>query len=147
MNWGWRIFLLYALFVLMTLSMVWYMSRQQVNLVSRDYYRQEIGYQDQIDKMNKVQALGQPPAVEYAPETGYVVVRFPSGHSGSALRGSITMFRPSDSRMDVRLPVQPDTTGVQVIPVTNLAAGLWRVQLDWQKGGEAYYFEQKVMIE
>lgn len=147
MNWGWRIFLLYTLFVLMTLGMVWYMSRQQVNLVAKDYYRQEIGYQAQIDKMNKVQALIQPPVVEYSPETGYVVVRFPSGHYGDALSGSITLFRPSDSRLDVQLPAQPDTAGVQVIPVRSLPSGLWRVQLDWQKDGEAYYFEQKVMIE
>lgn len=147
MSWGWRIFVLYTLFVAMTLGMVLYMSRFEVNLVAKDYYRQEIGYQAQIDKMKNVSALSEAPDVALDPDSRTLIVKFPPEHGGAELKGSITLFRPSDSRMDRHLPVQIGADGKQIISVDGLAKGLWRVKVDWQADGLEFYFEDKVMVE
>jgi hypothetical protein len=44
-------------FVVMTLAMVVYFMGHKVDLVAEDYYKQEIEYQDQIDKIANTQAL------------------------------------------------------------------------------------------
>ena len=51
MNWGKGIFIFYSLFVVAILSVVYFAFTQEVNLVSEDYYQQEIAYESQIERI------------------------------------------------------------------------------------------------
>ena len=72
MSWGWKIVVLYGLFVMMTLSMVFYFMGHDVDLVAKDYYRQEIEYQDQIDKIENARSLKEPIDLEYLMEQSII---------------------------------------------------------------------------
>ena len=65
MNWGWKIVVVYSGFVVMTLGMVFYFMGHKVDLVAKDYYKQEIEYQDQIDKITNAKSLDEPIGFEY----------------------------------------------------------------------------------
>ena len=49
MNWGHRIIILYVGFVLLIGTMVYLSSRENVDLVSSDYYDQEIKFQSKME--------------------------------------------------------------------------------------------------
>ena len=53
MNWGNKIMLSFSVFVAIIITMVVVSMKQDVFLVSEDYYDKEVKYQNQIDKMKK----------------------------------------------------------------------------------------------
>jgi hypothetical protein len=146
MSWGWKIVLVYAVFVVMTLSMVVYFMGHKVDLVAEDYYKQEIEYQDQIDKIANTQALQTPIALEFSANRQTISLHFPSTQLQSDLVGRIQFYRPSDSSMDRMLDLAIDQEGKQLIGVEGFAGGLWRVKISWTVGGKAYYDEKVITL-
>ncbi len=59
-NWGYKIVLVYSVFVAGILYLVVQSSRQQMDLVTDDYYAQEIRYQEKIDQSKRASALSEP---------------------------------------------------------------------------------------
>ena len=63
-----------------------------------------------------------------------------------AVSGTITLFRPSDFKLDQTVTLAPGADGRQLVPDVPLASGLWRVQVEWVQAGERYYHETRVVI-
>jgi hypothetical protein len=56
-SWGIKIAMLYCGFVALIIIMVSMAMNQKIDLVSKDYYEQELNYQKKIDKTNRSHAL------------------------------------------------------------------------------------------
>lgn len=146
MSWGWKIVVMYTLFVVMTLSMVFYFMRQDVDLVAQDYYRQEIEYQDQIDKIENAKSLKEPVDLEYLTNQNLIKLQFPSSHLQEGIDGTIQLYRPSNAKEDKLVKVKPMADGQQLINVKDLSVGLWKVKISWSAGGMEYYDEHAVTL-
>jgi hypothetical protein len=145
MNWGHKIAILYSGFAAFIIGMVVICVRQtDIHLVSPEYYKEEIAYQTQIDRLNNAKQLKQPLQLTYQAQSGVVQVQFPV--TAPDLSGSIVFFRPSDAHQDVRVTVQPNAAGQQTIPVSKLSKGLWKVKINWSQGGKDYLQEQTLVI-
>ena len=57
MNWGYKILLVYAVFIAGILFLVYKASSQKMDLVTPDYYEQELKYQSQINATERANAL------------------------------------------------------------------------------------------
>lgn len=143
MNWGYRITLIYIAFMALILTMVIMSFQHDVNLVAKDYYKQEIAYQQEIDKISNTQKLAKEPEFRFQEEDQTLIVLFPN----SDVEGVLTLYRPSDARQDQKFALSLDATGCQYIPARNLQSGLWRIKLDWQSDGLAYYLEKKLQVK
>ena len=64
-NWGKGIAVVYILFVIGTLSFVTFAFTQKVELVSNDYYAQEIDYQNRIEQTERANALEEHVDINY----------------------------------------------------------------------------------
>ena len=146
MNWGWKIVVVYSLFVLMTLSMVFYFARQKVDLVADDYYKQEIEYQDQMDKISNARSLREPISFTFSTLDRKIQLKFPGAHIERGIVGEIRLYRPSDSAEDKNFDIRPNSKGEQVIAVGGLKKGLWRVKISWSSAGMAYYDEKVITL-
>ncbi|NJN27244.1 MAG: FixH family protein [Cyclobacteriaceae bacterium] len=146
MNWGWKIVLLYGLFVIMTLTMVVFFMRQQVDLVADDYYKQEIAYQGQMDKLTNANNLKESLEINYAAERKAITVQFPEKHIGASLKGNIQLYRPSNADEDQLVEVKPSENGEQLISVSGLSRGLWKIKISWTAHGEEYYNEKTLTL-
>ena len=114
--------------------------KQNYFLVAKDYYRQEINYQQHIDKVNKTHSEQKVVDLENRATAGYVKLQFPHlSEKRDVVKGKITFFRPSDARKDVVVPIDLKGTNQQAINVESLEKGLWKVKVDWIEEGEAYY--------
>ena len=114
--------------------------KQNYFLVAKDYYRQEINYQQHIDKVNKTHSEQKVVDLENRSTAGYVKLQFPHlSEKRDVVKGKITFFRPSDARKDVVVPIDLKGTNQQAINVESLEKGLWKVKVDWIEEGEAYY--------
>jgi hypothetical protein len=147
MNWGWKIFILYTSFVILTLAMVFFTMKQDVFLVSKDYYKEEIEYQDQIDKIENAKKLDQPLVVSYNETENMIRIVFPEKQRESGISGEVILFRPSDARLDRKYEVQSDGNADFEIPTQNIKKGNWKIKIAWQAMNKEFYYEQALNLK
>jgi hypothetical protein len=143
MNWGHKITLVYSSFVLFIAAMITICVKQKdIFLVSPDYYKEEIAYQQQMDRIANAKRL--PIEFSYASQQGEVHIALSNAHSDA--KGEILFFRPADAAQDVSVPLQLSQEGKQRISVAQLARGLWKVKIHWTVAGQEYFSEQILVI-
>ncbi|MCG8309429.1 MAG: FixH family protein [Cytophagales bacterium] len=146
MSWGWKIVVLYTAFVVMTLTMVFYFMRQKVDLVADDYYKQEIEYQSQINKITNARSLREPIGFTFSPKDRNIQLKFPESHITQGIQGEVYLYRPSDADQDKNFDIHPDENGKQVIALGSLRKGMWRVKIYWISAGREYYDEKIITL-
>src|SRR3954466_6335356 len=97
-SWGWKIALLYGGFVILISSMVIASNRQHFDLVSKDYYEAELGYQKVIDAGKNQSALSQPVSIHA--NAAAIVISFPDEFRSKVLSGSIQFYSPVNAAWD-----------------------------------------------
>lgn len=143
-NWGTGILITIILFMIIVISTAVYLMNQDVDLVTNDYYNKGINHQQQIDRMNRTNAMED--KVQISPENGYLKLKFPKSYAQKSFNGTIQFYRPSDSKKDFALSISIDTSAQQLIPVQNLEKGYWKVELSWTQGSLEYYKESSFVI-
>lgn len=134
-----------VLFMGYILFFVFQAMNQDVDLVSKDYYEQEIAYQDQIDKVKRTQALGDV-MLDYKADAKAILLQMPATYKGKSLSGTITLFRPSDDKLDRQIPLQLGRDQSQLIEAAALEPGIWKVRVNFSAGDETYYTEKTIQI-
>jgi len=143
-NWGYRITLLYIGFVGLISYLMYRSMHEKVDLVTDQYYAEELKYQDRIESKKRNNALPSPVTVSISDHA--VIVHFPEVFKEKKLYGSIMLFRPSDSDLDRSYPIEPDATFNQTILTSELKKGLYHLQIEYQLNGESYYLEKKLVV-
>lgn len=143
-HWGHGIVLSFIIFGAGLAVSLYIAFSNRIELVSDDYYERGLSYQRQMQRM--ADAAGLDSAVSAVMSDGMLVVTVPRSDTVAVVSGILRLFRPSDGRRDVIVPIALDGTGRQRIPVAALEPGLWRLKVDWTEGGKAYYHEQPVVI-
>ncbi len=142
-NWGWGITGVYLVFVIGIMYLVWRTTREQQDLVTEDYYAQEIKYQDRIDASKRAAALSSPVRVELRDHSLHLA--FPREFAGKTLTGEVLVYYPADSKKDVRVPVNV-TDNAMDLKIDAANTGLHILQLSWQEGSTTYYQESDLDI-
>lgn len=141
MNWGYKIAIFYTAFALFMIALVVKSFQQEHDLVTDNYYEEELKFQQQIDKQNLVADEGK--QVAWKQEGNSLLLDFPAG---SAISGEIKLFRPSDASKDFSVDIQPDAEGKQQVDISKAAAGKYLLQIDWNEDGKAYFQENVIVL-
>ena len=136
----------FVLFSVATAALAILASRQREDLVRTDYYDEEVRFQQQIDRMNRTASVAKGVIVNYDAAAQNLLVTLPTDQAGRSPSGRITLYRPSDARLDQEFPLALDTDGNQRIDVSHLQTGLWQVRLRWDVRGDEFYFDQAIVI-
>lgn len=143
-NWGTGIAIFFSLFVLTLVFQVIKSTQYDNSLVSDQYYADDINYQKHYNKLVNSQQLKEELKIAKTDKGDYVELVFPE--ELSQVEGNIHFFCPSDSKGDFKLPISVSEKGKQVVPVEGLKKGLWRVKIDFEAGGKAYYKEEPIIL-
>ena len=142
-NWGYRIAAFYLLFVAGMSYLVIRSSMQRVDLVTADYYSEEIRYQDRINETRNAEGLSAPVQVSY--EAGIITLRFPEELKGKRIEGTVQLYCPSNKNKDLLLSIlAEDNTARITIPRQN--TGFHQLKLNWKAGGVGYYHEKNLTL-
>lgn len=142
-NWGVKITIFYIGFVALILTMVGMTMNQKIDLVSKDYYEQELKYQNKIDKIKRTHTLLQQLSYEINKKT--LLLKFPSQFKGQQIKGVVYFFRPSDEKMDKIINFSAiDTSLVLKINTNQFKKGLYKIEIDWETNNEKYYNENSL---
>lgn len=145
MSWGVKITLLYSGFVLLIVTMVSMSMSQKVDLVSKDYYQQELQFQDRINQMDRTKALSE--QLSWQVQNDELVLDFPDQFKGRQTSGKVFFFRPSDAVLDKNIKIQVDTLNTKSISIKNLKKGLYKMQVNWEVENIQYYNEGFIHIK
>ena len=145
--WPWAITGAFVIFIGGLLSGIGIMLKQDVPLVSEDYYVQELAYQEQIDKQNRTLHKGYVPEIMLADNGRGAWLDFPHEHQIGSGEGEIGFYRPSNPEQDFSVPINPDEKGRQYVDLANAQDGLWQVQVEWEEGGDTYYHETLLVLK
>lgn len=143
-NWGTGIVLAYAIFIVLIVSAVYKALNQNVDLVTPDYYAQELDYQNKYDKMANAGTLTEPVKVEQAGAN--VVISFPAEVKGP-YSGTILFYRPSNSADDVTIPIQAGQDGKMTVSTAKLKKGNYSVLVDWASGTTKYFNKLVLFVQ
>jgi hypothetical protein len=144
MHWGIRITIIYIGFVALILTLVLTSMNSKVELVSKDYYQQELRYEERIRAMQNNNALIE--TIEVGVNQRCVVLAYPQHMREDKFAGTVTLFRPSDAGQDLSVAMLPDAAGGQRVCSPQLRKGLYKVQLLWRMGDKDYYKEEVVHL-
>ena len=126
------------------LSVVWYAMSTDVNLVTEDYYQQELAYEEQILRLKNTESLAEKPTFNFSSDRKFVVLTFPAGLVPDS--GKITLYRPSDFTQDRKFKLELDEANQQGFVTVSLLPGLWKAKLQWEMGGKSYFQEFVIVI-
>lgn len=144
MNWGHKIIFSFIAFTIFLGVLVYKSFQSKVNLVSQDYYKQEIVFQDQINKIENELALEKSVSIVHNSRLNELLIIFP--RELEVKSASLTLYRPSDASMDRSWDLQLDQENADKISTESLSGGLWQVQVEWSDQSNSYYKEQNIFL-
>ncbi len=142
-NWGYKIFIGYSLFVIGILFLVIKANQQNYDLVTENYYEAELKYQDVIDQKSRVAALSAPPKISHTVNS--VSIHLPGEFTNKNVKGEIYLYRPSDASKDIRKSFSTGECFYQVNLQKELS-GSYQVNLSWEANGKTFLHESRIFF-
>jgi len=143
-NWGTGLFITILIFVTFFVSFIFFSLTQNVNLVTEDYFPDEIAYENKLDKIRNTNLLSE--KITFKKENDKLIIFFPEGINKKDLSGTILLFYVTDNNYDFELNIQPNETGKQIIYIEKLKKGRYYIRIDWSVSDKNYFQEFKITI-
>jgi hypothetical protein len=144
MNWGNRLLLVFVVFAGGMSYMVYRCVQTPVVLADKEYYKNELAYQQVIDGTNKANALSVPVRLNKADDM--IIVEFPPEMKNLPLEGNVFFYCASDETKDRKIKLNIASGGRMEIDKKLLATGNYTVKIRWHSGGNDYYTEQPFLV-
>jgi hypothetical protein len=140
MSWGNRLLIVFIAFSGLISYMVYRCIQVPVELVSAEYYKDELAYQHIIDDSKRASALSK--ALFITNENNGVNIVFPPEMNGLPISGSIHFYCASDQKKDRRFKLNIDRGARWQVSSGSIPPGNYQVKIQWQANQVNYYSEQ-----
>lgn len=142
-NWGYKIATFYILFVAGILYLVVKANHQKIDLVSDNYYEEELKYQERIEEMTRVQKLSE--SVKVNIEGSHLAIKFPKDFKGNKINGNVQVYYPADEKKDMSFTFETENNLIShELNASN--KGMHVIKLRWMAQNTSYYTEQNIFI-
>ena len=132
----------FVIFILSFVYKVTFLPEYDHHLVSEDYYKDELNYQQEIDKQNKGISLEE--NISLKKVTGGLQIMFPSEFDFKSISGDIFFQRLSNNEIDFQLPIALKSHQF-LISDEQLVDGRWDVKIEWEVNNTKYLFKEKII--
>ncbi len=142
-NWGTAIVLSIISFMTFIIVLVVTMTNNKNfnhDLVTEEYYKQELSFQDQLDREKNAQNLVTNIQTEVTDDGFHI--SFPREMEYSVIKGNLRLYRPSNKAQDFTIPVAL-VAHQMIIPGKYLEKGRWNIEIDWSYEEENYYYKKE----
>lgn len=143
-NWGTGVLLAFIGFISFILFFVIRMGtdpRANHELVTEEYYKAELGYQKEIDAENNANDHNKQIQIEKTDEG--LLLTFPVNLDPQHITGTVSLYRPSNKRLDVDLPIHLSDVRL-LIPNKGLVEGRWDITVFWEYQNEKYLHKESI---
>lgn len=144
-NWGHKLTLGFIAFAGMILYLVIQSMNTRYDLVSKEYYKDELQYQQVIDGVNRANQLSE--TVSVVQTDKHIVIQLPGEMKQTTVTGSLWFYCADNARKDFKMPLQVNAEAMQSIDSRSFMPGKYTVKIHWESNGQRYYTEQFITIQ
>jgi FixH len=144
MNWGNKLLITFVVFGGGMFYLVYRSVTTNFELVDKDYYKNELRYQDVIDGVKRANALND--VVKLTPTVKGLELQLPAEMRDQKIAGTVHFYCAYDALKDRKFELNTDATGLQVLNAKLIASGNYTVKINWNAGGEEYYTEKSISL-
>lgn len=144
-NWGTGIVVAFIGFISFIMYFIITMntdSKYDHDLVTEDYYKQELQVQNDIEKQKNANTLAT--NVDWKKTNEGIVIRFPETLKAEKITGTVFLYRPSNKQFDFETAISLSNHNL-LIPNKRLLDGRWNIIVDWQYNGKSYLYKKEIV--
>lgn len=145
LNWGYKILIVYLMFAAGMLTMVYLTTQENRDLVSDNYYEEELAYQEIIDQSSRTAKLSAAVEVELDQMNKKINISLPSEFKNTPVEGTWRLYYAADRNRDLQGIVKTNN-GKQQIETPRDIIGNYTLKLQWKSVNQAYYFEKLIFF-
>lgn len=145
LNWGTGIVLAFIGFIGFIMYFIISLntnSKYDYDLVTDDYYKEELEFQKDIDKEKNANTLKTNVTWKKTPEG--IVIIFPESLKINSITGKVFLYRPSNKQFDFETAISLSNHNL-LIPDKRLLDGRWNIKVDWQYNGKSYLYKKEIV--
>lgn len=132
----------FMIFILSFVYKVMFLPEYDHHLVSEEYYKDELNYQQEINKENKGIALKE--NIKISKDSLGLNIIFPKEFDPQKISGNISFIRLSNEKIDFNIPIKL-TSNTLTIDEKNLVAGRWDIKIEWIVNDNTYLYKEKII--
>jgi len=144
-NWGTGIIIAFIGFIAFIMYFVISMNvndKFNHDLVTEEYYKEELAYQNDIDKLNTAKSLET--NITYHRSEEGLRIEFPEGFDAEKITGKMFLYRPSNKHLDFETSISLSKLHL-LIPDKRLVDGRWNIKIYWQYNGKSYLYKASIV--
>ncbi|WP_027879821.1 FixH family protein [Mesoflavibacter zeaxanthinifaciens] len=145
LNWGTGIVIAFIGFISFIMYFVINMNTDKKldhDLVTEDYYKQELKYQNDIDKEKNAKTLSA--NLKWQKTENGMLISFPENLEPSNISGKVFLYRPSNKQLDFETTISLSNHNL-LIPDKRLLDGRWNIKIDWNYKGNNYLYKEEIL--
>ena len=146
-NWGTAIVIAFGLFISFILYFVVKVqsdSKYDNDLVVEEYYKHDAKFGDEMERVQNAEDLVSKPVINIVDEG--VTIVFPATLAPKNIKGKVSLYRPSNKKLDFEIPISLSDATTLLIPKKSLVRGRWDVNMEWQYDGKSYLSKETIYI-
>lgn len=136
---------LFMIFILQYVIRVQVDSKFDNELVTENYYQQEIEVDGKHDREVAALKLNEKLSIETT-SNGDITIAFPSDFDVKNIKGKIFLYRPSNQKLDFDMPISLSSSNL-LIPNNTLVDGRWDIAVEWSYEGTDYRNKQSLTVK
>lgn len=142
MSWGNKLMLVFIAFAALMTTLVYKAVNTKFELVSKDYYKDELRFQDQIDAAKNSAATS---GVVFSQNDSAVNIQFPEQFNSTNIDVNVWFYCKADGNRDKKLQLKTSDAWVQ-ISKKQLFKGNFEVKVTWSANGKNYYNVESMTV-
>lgn len=143
LHWGHGLAIALGCFMLFILFLIFIfpLGKQNAEMISNNYYEEELKYQDIIDAKENAAKMENPPVYKATSEG--MLISFPETIRVDENKVNFILFRTDDSNLDVKKEVGLQHN-VFLIPKNVISAGSYTLKLKWTENKKPYQVDYDI---
>jgi hypothetical protein len=142
-NWGTKLFIGAALFMIMLIAFGVLMMQESISLVERDYYPKGQEFQKQIERRDNGLIYASETKIEWV--NGQLQLSLPPEFNIDGLSGTLHMYNRTDDTKDAVYQFSYKSDSLYLFAATNLH-GRYLAKINWAVDGKEYYVEKSIIL-
>ena len=130
-------------FALLMGTLVYKSMNTKYELVTKDYYKDELKYQDRIDAKNESSKLSD---ISVLQKQDSVVINFPKELLASSITSDIWFYCKTDETKDKHLKFETIAGKALSIPVSSIDKANYQVKVNYKTSKTNYYSEKEIIV-
>jgi hypothetical protein len=143
MSWGNKLVIVFAAFATLMGVLVYKAVNTKFELVTKDYYKDELRYQDKIDGAANAAVAGN---IKLVQNNSTIELELPAALSTSIINGDAWFYCKTNAEHDRRKAITI-SNGKYIFDISGFAKDAYEFKLQLTSGDKKYYYTQVISIK